>query len=80
MFSNMTGELARVRQSELLAAAQYQRLVQEARIDRTGQFRHVLAALLVAAARQLEPVRRNLNLEPESIRLAPKLPCAIEPC
>jgi hypothetical protein len=80
MFSNMTGELARVRQADLLATAQYQRLVREVRVGRTGQFRHTLAALLVTAARQLEPVRRNLNLEPESIRVAPKLPCAVEPC
>ena len=80
MYSNMTGELARLRQSNLLATAQYQRLVREARTGRTNQFRHSLAAVLVAAARQLEPVRRNLALEPESIRMAPKLPCAVEPC
>lgn len=80
MFSNMTGELARVRQSDLLATAQYQRLVRVARADRTGWIRHDLAAVLVAAARRLEPVRRNLTLEPESAGLRPQLPCAIEPC
>jgi hypothetical protein len=78
MFSNMTGELARPRQSDLLATAQYQRLVREARNGRPSWVRHAAATMLVALARRLEPIRRNFEHEPASV--APELPCAISPC
>ena len=63
MYSNMTGDVARVRQSELLATAQHQRLVRAARAGRSdrpvrpGRIRHRLATVLVATADRLEPVR-----------------------
>jgi hypothetical protein len=98
MFSNMTGELARVRQTDLLATAQHHRLVREARHGRASRpadtvrsqrltapagrvtvpIRHGAAAVLLAAARRLEPVRRGL--ESEAVGLAPELPRAAEPC
>ena len=64
MYSNLTGELARVRQSDLLATAQHQRLLRKAQADRvvgTGRIRHRVAAVLVAAADRLEPVRITLD-------------------
>jgi hypothetical protein len=78
MFSYMTGELARPRQDDLLATAQYQRLVREARASRSHRARHAAAAMFVAIARRLEPIRRNLEHEAASV--APELPCAMSPC
>jgi len=76
MYSNMTGEVARVRQSELLATAQHQRLVRAARAGRSDRparpdrIRHRLATVLVATADRLEPMR---------LRQAAAAPSA-EPC
>jgi hypothetical protein len=78
MFSDMTGELARTRQSDRLATAQYQRLVHEARAERPSSVRHAAATMFVALARRLEPIRRSF--EHESASVAPELPCAISPC
>jgi hypothetical protein len=84
MFSNLTGELARPRQSDLLATAHRQRLIGEARNDRTGglrrpgRIRHSAAAVLMATAHRLEPVR--LNLEPQSTGSRLDLPGATNPC
>lgn len=78
MYSNLTGELARQRQSDRLATAQYQRLVAEARDGRPSWIRHATAAMLVAVASRLEPIRRNLGHEVASV--APELPCSVSPC
>jgi len=77
MYSNMTGDVARVRQSELLATAQHQRLIQAARAGRSvrparpGRIRHRLATALVATADRLEPMRL-----PQTARATP----SAEPC
>lgn len=82
MYSNLTGELARVRQSDLLATAQHQRLLRTARAGRTdrlvgtGRIRHRAAAVLVAAADRLEPVRITLDRQ----GMLPDVPGAAEPC
>ncbi|HEU5271300.1 MAG TPA: hypothetical protein VFU36_15335 [Jatrophihabitans sp.] len=79
MYSNLTGELARVRQSDLLATAQHQRLLRAARTDRVvriGRIRHRAAAVLVAAADRLEPVRITLDRQ----GVVPGIPGAAEPC
>jgi hypothetical protein len=78
MFSDMTGELARTRQSDRLATAQYQRLVHEARAGRPSWVRHAMASTLVGLARRLEPIRRSF--EHENASVAPELPCALSPC
>jgi hypothetical protein len=84
MFSYLTGELARPRQSDLLATAQRQRLVREVRNDRAGairqpgRIRHSAAAVLMATARRLEPVR--LNLEPQAAGARSELHGAASPC
>ncbi len=78
MYSNLTGELARYRQSDRLATAQYQRLVAEARDGRPSWIRHTAAAMFIAVAERLEPIRRNLGHEVASV--APELPCSVSPC
>jgi hypothetical protein len=78
MFSNMTGELARPRQDDLLSTAQYQRLVSEARAGRPHRARQGAATMLVALAHRLQPLRHNLEHETASV--APELPCALSPC
>lgn len=78
MYSYLTGELARHRQSDLLATAQYQRLVAEARDGRPSWIRHAAAATLVAIAGRLEPIRRTFEHEAASV--APELPCTVSPC
>ena len=83
MYSNMTGELARGRQADLLASAQRKQLVHDARATRThrlGQpirIRHGAAAILLAVADRLEPVRQGLDRR--AAGLVPD-PCAAEPC
>lgn len=78
MFSSMTGELARPRQDDLLAAAQYQRLVREVRDGRPNPARLAAAALLVGAARWLVPAPRDRQHEVASV--IPELPCAVSAC
>jgi histone H3/H4 len=45
MFSYLTGELVRPRQDDLLATAQYQRLVREAGAGRPHRVRHEAASV-----------------------------------
>ncbi|MFL6162874.1 MAG: hypothetical protein ACJ74U_11685 [Jatrophihabitantaceae bacterium] len=78
MSSYLTGELVRPRQDDLLATAQYQRLVAEARSGRPHRARHAMATMFVAVGRRLEPIRRGLEHETASV--APELPCAFSPC
>jgi hypothetical protein len=78
MFSNDNGDLARLRQVDLIAEAQYQSLVNEAISARTSQPRHLVAAVLRAVADRMEPLRISLVQEPASVR--PELPCAVSPC
>jgi len=78
MFNSMNGELARSRQDELIATAQYQALVREALSARASGPRHVFAVALLAAADRLEPVTASLGREAASVR--PELPCALSPC
>ena len=78
MYSNLTGEVARHRQSDRLATAPAPRRGAEARDGRPSWIRHTTAAMLVAVASRLEPIRRNLGHEVASV--APELPCSVSPC
>lgn len=78
MFNSVLGELARPRQADLIAQAQYYSLVREARNGRTSPLRHLLSVTLLTAAHRIEPVRVSLHHEVASVR--PELPCAISPC
>ena len=78
MFSSTNGELVRPLQADLIAKAQYQALVREARGVRTSRPRHLVAVVLLALARRLEPVGARIGREPASLR--PELSCAVSPC
>ncbi|MDQ1741996.1 MAG: hypothetical protein QOE23_335 [Pseudonocardiales bacterium] len=78
MFNSMPGDLGRSRQADLIARAQHQRLVREARGGRRRPARHLLAMALQVAADRMEPIGARVGRETGSVHA--DLPCAVSPC
>jgi hypothetical protein len=78
MFNSMNGELGRLKQADLIAAARYQGLVGEALVARASRPRRLFAAALHAAAHQMERIGTRAGREAVSVR--PELPCTLSPC